>query len=68
MYLHNNIGNILKLNLCDFVNYWELTLNVQIIESEGGCMVHGHSSEMPNMEPIFVREINFNHLNKLTTI
>lgn len=31
-------------------------------------MVHGHSSEMPNMEPIFVREINFNHLNKLTTI
>lgn len=31
-------------------------------------MVLGHSSEMPNMEPIFVREINFNHLNKLTTI
>lgn len=35
---------------------------------EGGCMVLGHSSEMPNKEPIFVREINFNHLNKLTTI
>lgn len=34
MYLHNNIGNILKLNLCDFVNYWEKTLNVQIIEAQ----------------------------------
>lgn len=35
---------------------------------EGGCMVYGYFLEMLNMELIFVREINFNYLNKLIII
>lgn len=35
---------------------------------DGGCMVYGYFLEMLNMELIFVREINFNYLNKLIKI
>lgn len=38
------------------------------ISIEGGWMVFGYFLEMLNMELIFVREINFNYLNKLIII
>lgn len=48
-----------------------LRINFKCLDNrniEGECMVYGYFLEMLNMELIFVREINFNYLNKLIII